>query len=108
VIDTIVIGEYERAFTGAQFATLQTWCTRHGIQPWPSETGDSIDLGNCWPPSHSAKSSAPATESWLRYTNRPPGKAVTSAADHLRLPSRRRWTVCPRTILQANHNAFAG
>ncbi|MEU4248969.1 hypothetical protein AB0F15_16320 [Amycolatopsis sp. NPDC026612] len=27
-IDAIVVSEYERAFTGKQFATLHTWCTR--------------------------------------------------------------------------------
>jgi hypothetical protein len=31
-IDAIVVGEYERAFTGTQFSTLYAWCTRHGIQ----------------------------------------------------------------------------
>jgi hypothetical protein len=46
VIDAIVIGEYERAFTGTQFATLYTWCTRHGVQLWLPETGGPVDLGN--------------------------------------------------------------
>jgi DNA invertase Pin-like site-specific DNA recombinase len=46
VIDAIVIGEYERAFTGTQFATLYTWCTRHGLQLWLPETGGPVDLGN--------------------------------------------------------------
>jgi site-specific DNA recombinase len=45
-IDAIVVGEYERAFTGTQFATLYTWCTRHGIQLWLPETGGPVDLGN--------------------------------------------------------------
>ncbi|WP_328647398.1 recombinase family protein [Amycolatopsis sp. NBC_00348] len=45
-IDAIVVGEYERAFTGAQFSTLHTWCTRHGIQLWLPETGGPVDLGN--------------------------------------------------------------
>ncbi|MEV6823391.1 recombinase family protein [Amycolatopsis sp. NPDC051102] len=46
VIDAIVIGEYERAFTGTQFATLYTWCTRHGLQLWLPETGGPVDLAN--------------------------------------------------------------
>lgn len=46
VIDAIVVGEYERAFTGTQFATLYTWCTRHGIQLWLPETGGPVDLAN--------------------------------------------------------------
>jgi site-specific DNA recombinase len=45
-IDAIVVGEYERAFTGTQFAALYTWCTRHGIQLWLPETGGPVDLGN--------------------------------------------------------------
>ncbi len=45
-IDAIVVGEYERAFTGTQFSTLYTWCTRHGIQLWLPETGGPVDLGN--------------------------------------------------------------
>ncbi|WP_254896795.1 recombinase family protein [Amycolatopsis sp. Hca4] len=45
-IDAIVVGEYERAFTGSQFATLYTWCTRHGIQLWLPETSGPVDLAN--------------------------------------------------------------
>ncbi|MGW3995191.1 recombinase family protein [Amycolatopsis sp. NPDC004772] len=45
-IDAIVVGEYERAFTGSQFTTLYTWCTRHGIQLWLPETGGPVDLTN--------------------------------------------------------------
>ncbi|WIY01060.1 recombinase family protein [Amycolatopsis mongoliensis] len=45
-IDAIVIGEYERAFTGIQFATLYTWRTRHGLQLWLPETGGPVDLAN--------------------------------------------------------------
>ncbi|QKV73986.1 recombinase family protein [Amycolatopsis sp. Hca4] len=45
-IDAIVVGEYERAFTGTQFTTLYAWCTRHGIQLWLPETGGPVDLGN--------------------------------------------------------------
>jgi site-specific DNA recombinase len=45
-VDAIVVGEYERAFTGTQFATLYAWCTRHGIQLWLPETGGPVDLAN--------------------------------------------------------------
>ncbi|MEV6823341.1 recombinase family protein [Amycolatopsis sp. NPDC051102] len=45
-VDAIVVGEYERAFTGTQFLTLYTWCTRHGIQLWLPETGGPVDLAN--------------------------------------------------------------
>jgi hypothetical protein len=90
-IDAIVVGEYERAFTGTQFATLYTWCTQHGIQLWLPETGGAVDLanrdhqsllGSPWQPSPSATCSAPAAQYWLRCTTRPPSKAATSAADH--------------------------
>ncbi|WP_460440377.1 recombinase family protein [Amycolatopsis stemonae] len=46
MIDAIVVGEYERAFTGTQFATLYAWCTRHGIQLWLPEIGSPVDLAN--------------------------------------------------------------
>jgi recombinase/recombinase-like zinc beta ribbon protein/resolvase-like protein len=46
VIDAIVVGEYERAFTGTQFATLYTWCTRHSLQLWLPETGGPVDLAS--------------------------------------------------------------
>jgi hypothetical protein len=45
-VDAIVVGEYERAFTGSQFATLYAWCIRHGIQLWLPETGGPVDLAN--------------------------------------------------------------
>ncbi|MET7996825.1 recombinase family protein [Amycolatopsis sp. NPDC005232] len=45
-VDAIVVSEYERAFTGAQFATMYAWCQRHGIQLWLPETGGPVDLGN--------------------------------------------------------------
>jgi site-specific DNA recombinase len=45
-IDAIVVGEYERAFTGTQFNSLYTWCARHGIQLWLPETGGPVDLSN--------------------------------------------------------------
>lgn len=46
MIDAIVVGEYERAFTGTQFATMYAWCIRQGIQLWLPETGGPIDLRN--------------------------------------------------------------
>jgi site-specific DNA recombinase len=58
--DAIVVGEYERAFTGTRFATLYTWCTRHGIQLWLPETSGPVDLGNR---DHRALMSLPATQS---------------------------------------------
>jgi site-specific DNA recombinase len=46
VIDAIVVGEYARAFTGTQFATLYAWCTRHSIQLWLPEPNGPVDLAN--------------------------------------------------------------
>ncbi|GLY44490.1 hypothetical protein Amsp01_105130 [Amycolatopsis sp. NBRC 101858] len=59
-IDAIVVGEYERAFTGTQFSALYAWCTRHGIQLWLPETGGPVDLGNS---DHRALMSLLATQS---------------------------------------------
>ncbi|WP_230862811.1 hypothetical protein [Amycolatopsis camponoti] len=42
-IDAIMVGEYERAFTGTQFATLYSWCNRHDIQLWLPETAGPVD-----------------------------------------------------------------
>ncbi|WP_290050027.1 hypothetical protein [Amycolatopsis solani] len=55
-IDAIVVGEYERAFTGSQFTTLHAWC----VQLWLPETGGPVDLGNR---DHRALMSLPATQS---------------------------------------------
>ncbi|QYN26408.1 recombinase family protein [Amycolatopsis sp. DSM 110486] len=44
-VDAIVVGEYERAFTGNQFSTIYAWCTRHRIQLWLPETDGPVDLG---------------------------------------------------------------
>ncbi|WP_254896783.1 recombinase family protein [Amycolatopsis sp. Hca4] len=61
VIDAIVVGEYERAFTGTQFTTLYAWCTRHGIQLWLSEIGGPVDLGNRDHPGFDGAASRPVT-----------------------------------------------
>lgn len=89
-IDAIVVGEYERAFTGTQFATLYSRCSRHGIQLWLPETAGPVDLSNR---DHRALMSLLATQSQREVLrarhrvlaamhNRPPSKAATSAADH--------------------------
>jgi hypothetical protein len=90
VIDAIVVGEYERAFTGTQFATLYAWCTRHGIQLWLPETGGPVDLGNR---DHRALMALLATQSQREVLrarhrvlaamhNQATQKAATSADDH--------------------------
>jgi site-specific DNA recombinase len=45
-IDAVVVGEYERAFSGTQFQTMYTWFQRHGIQIWIPETAGPVDLHN--------------------------------------------------------------
>ncbi|MFI5614860.1 recombinase family protein [Amycolatopsis sp. NPDC051903] len=59
-VDAIVVGEYERAFTGSQFATIYAWCARHGIQLWLPETAGPVDLDN---PDHRALTALLATQS---------------------------------------------
>ncbi|RJQ92547.1 recombinase family protein [Amycolatopsis panacis] len=45
-VDAIVVGEYERAFSGAQFQAMYGWFARHGVQVWLPETGGPVDLGD--------------------------------------------------------------
>ncbi len=43
--DAIVIGEYERAFYGAQYASMAPLFEHYGIQLWTPEVGGRIDYG---------------------------------------------------------------
>ena len=43
--DAIVVGEYERAFYGAQYAAMAPLFEHHGIQLWTPETGGPVDFG---------------------------------------------------------------
>jgi site-specific DNA recombinase len=43
--DAIVIGEYERAFYGAQYAAMAPLFEHYGIQLWTPEVGGQIDYG---------------------------------------------------------------
>src|SRR6266516_57012 len=48
--DAIVIGEYERAFYGGQYAAMAPLFEHHGIQLWTPEAGGPIDFqaeGTC-------------------------------------------------------------
>jgi site-specific DNA recombinase len=42
--DAIVIGEYERAFYGAQYASMALLFEHYGIQLWTPEVGGQIDF----------------------------------------------------------------
>ena len=43
--DAIVIGEYERAFYGSQYASMAPLFEHYGIQLWTPEVGGRIDFG---------------------------------------------------------------
>jgi site-specific DNA recombinase len=43
--DAVVIGEYERAFYGAQYASMAPLFEHYGIQLWTPEAGGRIDFG---------------------------------------------------------------
>jgi site-specific DNA recombinase len=43
--DAVVIGEYERAFCGSQFASMAPLFEHYGIQLWTPEVGGRVDLG---------------------------------------------------------------
>jgi len=41
--DAVVIGEYERAFYGAQYASMAPLFEHYGVQLWMPETGGRVD-----------------------------------------------------------------
>jgi site-specific DNA recombinase len=43
--DAVVIGEYERAFYGSQFASMAPLFEHYGIQLWTPEVGGHVDFG---------------------------------------------------------------
>ncbi len=43
--DAIVIGEYERAFYGSQYALMAPLFEHYGIQLWMPEAGGRVDYG---------------------------------------------------------------
>lgn len=43
--DAVVVGEYERAFSGDQFMAMAALFGRHGVQVWLPEAGGRVDLG---------------------------------------------------------------
>ena len=43
--DAIVIGEYERAFYGSQYASMAPLFEHYGIQLWTPEVGGRVDFG---------------------------------------------------------------
>jgi site-specific DNA recombinase len=44
--DAIVIGEYERAFYGSQYATMAPLFEHYGVQLWMPETGGRVDYAS--------------------------------------------------------------
>ena len=42
--EAIVIGEYERAFCGSQYATMAPLFEHYGVQLWTPEAGDRVDF----------------------------------------------------------------
>jgi hypothetical protein len=88
--DAIVIGEYERAFYGSQYAAMAPLFEHYGIQLWTrkSAAGSTpalrITSRRCWPSaiSRSARLPAPRSGSARRWPPRPESRAATSAAAH--------------------------
>jgi hypothetical protein len=83
----VVIGEYERAFCGSQFASMAPLFEHYGIQLWTPEVGGRVDFGA---EDHeqtmmalglrpSGRSPAPGSGSAPRWPRRPGNRAGTSA-----------------------------
>ena len=85
--DAIVIGEYERAFCGAQYALMAPLFEHYGVQLWMPEAGGRVDYASehdeqamtCWACRRSERSPAPASGSAPRWPSRPGSRAATSA-----------------------------
>ena len=86
--DAIVIGEYERAFYGSQYAAMAPLFEHHGVQLWMPEAGGRVDYASehdeqvmtvlgC---RRSGRSSAPASGSAPRWPRRRESRAANSAA----------------------------
>lgn len=76
--DAVVVGEYERAFYGDQFARLAVVLDRHGIQVWLPEAGGPVDVSEpatqvlmtVLGRSRSARFCVPVTGCWPRCRHR--------------------------------------
>jgi hypothetical protein len=86
--DAIVIGEYERAFYGSQYALMAPLFEHYGVQLWMPEAGGRVNFHSegdeqmmtalgCSP---SGRSPAPGSGCAPRWPRRPASRAATSAA----------------------------
>ena len=86
--EAIVIGEYERAFYGSQYASMAPLFEHYGIQLWMPEVGGRVDwhAGTtsrpCWRSAYrpSGGSSGPGSGFAPRWPPRPGSRAGTWAA----------------------------
>ena len=96
--DAIVIGEYERAFYGSQFASMAPLFEHHGVQLWMPEVGGRVDFGA---EDHEETMMALGLQSKReitrtrirsapRWPRRPASRAGTSAGGRRMGPDRRR------------------
>ncbi len=96
--DAIVVGEYERAFYGGQYASMAPLFEHYGIQLWTPEAGGRIDLQA---EGHEQMMLALGLQSKREITRtrirsaprwppRPASRAVTSVVGHHTVPAGRR------------------
>ena len=86
--DAVVIGEYERAFYGSQYAAMAPLFEHYGVQLWMPEAGGRVDYQSehdektmtCWACRPSGRSPGPASGSAPRWPSRPGSRAATWAA----------------------------
>jgi site-specific DNA recombinase len=86
--DAIVIGEYERAFYGSQYAAMAPLFEHYGVQLWMPEAGGRVDYASehdektmtGWGCRRSGRSPGPASGSGPRWPSRPGSRAGTWAA----------------------------
>ena len=83
----IVIGEYERAFYGSQYAAMAPLFEHYGVQLWMPETGGRVDYASehdektmtCSACRRSGRSPGPASGCGPRWRRRPGSRAATWA-----------------------------
>jgi site-specific DNA recombinase len=86
--DAVVIGEYERAFYGSQYAAMAPLFEHYGVQLWMPETGGRVDYASEHDEktmtvlglSSKRRSSGPASGSGPRWQRRPGSRAAISVA----------------------------
>ncbi len=98
--DAIVVGEYERAFYGAQYAAMAPLFEYYGVQLWTPETGGPVDFGAG---EHEQLMLALACNSRGDHPHQDPGPGRNGGADPYRYPGLRSRHRRPQPLTSRRH-----